>query len=118
MLAAEGRFAGEHGKHHHPQGVQVSPVVDRFARCLFGSHVFNRADKVALGGVRVSTEEFGNTEVREFHGSVGGDEQVARLEVAMNHAMVVRALERTGHGDRGVDGGPPVKAGSLPQHLI
>ena len=46
----------------------------------------------------VAFEELGNAEIHDFRNVVRGDEDVGRLQVAVNHAVLVRVLHGTAHG--------------------
>jgi hypothetical protein len=65
---------------------------------LFRSHVRRRAhDRSGLCQAVAALGAFGQAEVGNFHGSVGGNEHVARLDVAMDDASVMCRLHGAGN---------------------
>jgi hypothetical protein len=64
------------------------------ARPGFGEHRCRRG--MSLDGEFL----FGQTEVENLGVSAGADEEVRRLDIAMNDAPGVRRIERIGHLDR------------------
>ena len=83
-------------------------MVDTAACRLLGGHVFGRADDVAMGGVGHTTEQLGDPEVGELHPfadrDVVGEEDVGRLQVAVDDPMIVRHLQGPGDRKRHRDG--------------
>src|SRR5437867_5881951 len=74
----------------------------RIGRCLLGGHVLRGADGSAdlcqrrrVGGQARSGDGLGDTEVRHGRG-VAREENVLRLDVAVDDALVVRELECSG----------------------
>ena len=91
-------------------------MVGRKAAHLLGRHVTNRAEHQAGIGIRRRREigrshrrriflsQFGEAEVENLHALVDRDEDVFRLQVAMNDALVVGGGEPTGDLHRVLDG--------------
>ena len=64
---------------------------------LLGSHVSGRADDGAAPRlVRVVPEAFGQAEVGDLGAAVGGQENVGRLEVAVDDALAVGGVDGAG----------------------
>ncbi|MEO8703688.1 MAG: hypothetical protein ABI867_26800 [Kofleriaceae bacterium] len=62
-----------------------------------------RGRKRAFAGLGGKVETLRDTEVEHLHGTLIGDEDIARLEIAMNDACGVRALEGSYDRDHEVD---------------
>ena len=60
-------------------------------------HEFGRPQHAPGGGVLAAAEQPGDAEIGELHLTVGGQQQVARLYVAMDHAAVVGVPQGAGH---------------------
>src|SRR5262249_40742178 len=109
--ATEGRAAGEHLVQNGTDAENVRSGIDWFATDLFGRHVAGGADHDVLGrlsghaglGVVAGTGQFRNAEVENLDATVVRDEQVVRLHVAMNDALVVRGREARRRLTRVVD---------------
>ena len=68
-----------------PQGVHVRRRADRLRPArLLGRHVAGRAENGTGVRVRVRAELLGDAEVRDLGGSVGGEENVGRFEIAVD----------------------------------
>ena len=66
---------------------------------LLGSHVAGRAHHLAGQGVsRVGVQELGQAEVADLGDTVGGQEDVAGLEVAMDDPGLVGGVDGAGEG--------------------
>ena len=73
-------------------GEDVAPVIDLRTRDLLGRHVIERAEHHArLRHARVGQAR--DAEVEDLERAFGGDDQVGRLDVAMDDAGVVRVGE-------------------------
>lgn len=94
-------FTGErHVARHHfvddkAQGIKVAAMIDRPAFDLFGGHITGRADeRTAAGHAHLcSFEGSGETEVRNEDLIAISDEDIVRLEVAMDYALVMGGLQ-------------------------
>ena len=114
-------------------------MIDRLARGLLRRHVFGGADDTAVGRVPGRAEELRDAEVGQFDRGKGlvvdrlgggrrgvtldgcirhGDQQVRRLQVTVDDAVIVGHLERSGDRQRGGDGFPPGKPPAGPQDLF
>ena len=95
-LAEERHPAGEALVQHEPQRVEVGPPVEAAAAHLLGRQVLGRPhhDVVAGQVVAGAVEALGDPEVGQQDPAVGGDEDVARLDVAVDEAGVVGGVER------------------------
>ncbi len=105
VLAEERDAAGKALVEDQAQGVEISPSVEALAAHLLGREVLRRAHHdVVVGEVVVARlEALGDPEVGEQHSAVGGDEDVARLHVAVHHSCLVGRIERTGNARADVD---------------
>ena len=113
--AGERRLAGEHLVQHAPERIDVGARVDgALAHGLLGTHVLRRAERrPALGHARRlvgARGGEGDAEVRDERLALV-QENVFRLDVAMNHAAPVRVVERAGDVGRDLHG---VGNGQLP----
>jgi hypothetical protein len=78
------------------QAVDVAPGVGLPAEALRG-HVTEGADEVAAVGQAVGVIDLGQPEVRDPGGPLGVQQQVGRLDVAVQDAVPVGVLQRLGH---------------------
>ena len=102
-LAQEWHASGEALVQHQPERVQVGATIEAATAHLLGREVLGRTHHdVVAGEVLVARfETLGDAEVGQQHPSVGRDEDVARLDVAVHESGAVRLVERT--GDRRAD---------------
>ena len=110
--AGESLAAGDHFVEHRAKREDVGARVALFPFELLWSHVLKSAENRAFGGERVrdrgqgrvaprgrrSLRNFGQAEIEQF-GPGAGEHDVARLEVAMNHALAVRGVQGAGDLD-------------------
>ena len=108
-VAPEGQRSGEELVEHDPEGVQVAAEVRGLPAELLRAHVARRALHATLGGVRGRdrgngppggrrrlSRSHGEAEVQNLcRGAL--QEDVARLEVPMNDALLVGLLDRLAH---------------------
>jgi hypothetical protein len=100
-LPFEGRPPGQHLVEHDAQRVDVGPPVDGVAHDLLGRHVLRRAQDLAGARHRrplAVVEELGDAEIEHARevlapGALGEDD-VVRLEVAVNDAVCVCVGQR------------------------
>ena len=98
-VAAERPLAGEQLVEDDAEAVDVAAGVDRvrLAAGLLGRHVGRRAEHLAVGRHRrVVGVALGQAEVHEVRLAVGVEQDVRRLDVAVDDAERVRAAERVG----------------------
>ena len=95
--------AGEQLVHHAAEGEDVGAMIDRQATRLLGRHVADRAHDQPGRGVQCRGAVGGGgdgprqTEVEHLDVSVAGDDDVGRLEIAMDDVPVVCGRERAGN---------------------
>ena len=92
-LAGERDLAGEELEEHDPGRIEVRRLVDRGAARLLGREVLRGADDRALLG-HLAGSGSRDPEVRHLHDSLGVDDDVVRLDVAVDDAVAVRVAER------------------------
>ena len=94
VLRGEWHGSADHFVEHRAQCVQVGPTVDRVALNLFGGQVLHRADQRAGFGEGGVVEGFRNAEVRQLHPTVWSHQDVCRLDVAMDDAVLMGVAKR------------------------
>jgi hypothetical protein len=102
-LPLEGRPPGQKQVKHDAEGIQIAAVGDRLAGRLFGRQVFGGADQTAGGRQLLAGKHLGDAEIGELDRAVVGLEEVLRLEVAMNDAVVMGELEGGAELEGGVE---------------
>ena len=114
--ALEGGAEGEQLVEGRAQAVEVGPAVDRADPGLLGAHVARGAEQaVVLGQARVG-EPSGEPEVGDPDEPAAVDQEVRRLDVAVDHAPVVGVPERLG-GLAADLGDPPVIGRAPGRHV-
>ena len=94
VRADEREAAREHLEREHAHGIDVRAAIDVVAHHLLRRHVSGRADRQPnCGEVGRLAGSPSKAEVREHRASVGVDQHVGRLEVAMDDAGVVGVLQ-------------------------
>ena len=91
------------------QGVDIAcpPNVFCIARGLFGGHVAGRAeDRSALRSRRVIVKVFGQAEVTYLGDTIRSEENVARLEIAVDDAPLMRCMDGAGQSHRQLSRSP------------
>src|SRR5262249_9127173 len=95
-----GAFAGEQLIKDRPQGVDIGGDADRVAANLLRTGVVGRKQTYTRPGERewreigvVGQEELGDSEVEELGNTSRCNQDVARLDVAMNDQFLVRMLD-------------------------
>ena len=88
----QGHAAVEHLVEHHPEGEHVGPLVLGPAAPLLGRHVGRRPAQRPL-----PAEGVGHAEVEHLDQPVVAEEDVGRLEVAVDDAVGVRVGHAAGH---------------------
>ena len=101
--AAERKLPGEQLVKHHPQRINVGPVVHLVGRLhLFRGHVMRCADPGPGAGERVrfarrgtrTLKQLRDAEIGNFHAALGIQQQVLRLDIPMQHPLRMRGLQR------------------------
>ncbi len=102
-LGVEGELAGEHLVEDDRQRVDVAARVEHLALRLLGRHELRRAEDHALlrehdrAGPQLALGHLGEAEVEHLgvvaQAAVGGEEDVLRLEIAVDDPLEVRLLE-------------------------
>ncbi len=105
------RPPGQQLEEHHPQAEQVRARVGHPAREALRRHVAHRAGRAVLAD---AVEVGGEAEVDEDHAAPRADQDIGRLDVAMEDAGVVEDGERLGDALGGQeDAAQPGRAGDL-----
>jgi hypothetical protein len=121
VLALERDLAGQHLPQHDPQGVEVGLPGAGVPERLLGRDVVGGAEHAAVRGQALLVQGAGDPEVRDLRASLGVDEDVLRLHVAMDDVALVRRAERTrdldGVGDGLADGQAPASLDALLERL-
>ena len=94
-LSSERPPAGQHLVGHDPQRVHVGAPVERLAATLLRRHVRHRAGHDRRHGGAV--DRLGNPKVGHKHPAVASQHDVARLDIAMDDALLVSIVERRTH---------------------
>ena len=95
-LPGEGLLQREQLVERDAEGVHVRASVDVHLAPgdLLGAHVLGRAEHVAGHGQRLAALLSREPEVRDHGQAVTTDDDIARLDVAVHHAVGVRVVER------------------------
>src|SRR5688572_14363973 len=116
-LARERLLGGEELVEHAAEGEDIAGRLHFLGAQLLGSHVADRADDHAGGGIggdaagpRSVGGGVGETEVEDLDPAVEGDEEVLGLQVAMDDAFGMRRGEAVGHGGSQLRRFPPRKS--------
>ena len=86
---------GEQFIQNGAQGIHVAGGSDRLSQYLFRTGVFG-SQRPARGhgggerGVFIRRQEFGHTKIQEFGSAVGGNQDVAGLQIAVHHQIAMR----------------------------
>ena len=97
--APKRRPAGQHREQHAAEAIQIALRRDRAAVGLLGGHVFGRADQAAGRRQPRVAEQPRDAEIGQLQIVVGRQQQIGRLEIAMDDAVVVRMLQSPGELD-------------------
>ena len=113
-VAAKRERAGRHLVKHDAKGKQIRTRVQFLGPRLLRGHVRYCSQRAAWAGemrlakcgragldrIGFAGDDFGQAEVQHFGASALGDEDVGRLDVAVDDAFAVSVVERIGDGDR------------------
>src|SRR6185369_10636390 len=87
-------LAGQKFVEHHAGRKNVRAAIDRLSHELLGRHIRGRAEHGT--GLRILRRlDARDAEVGNFDLAVGPDDDVGRLDVAVNDAVIVGIIERT-----------------------
>ena len=100
MLARNGTRPGEQLVEHHAQAVDVGAAVDAVgrARGLFRRHVPRGAGDESLFAAACLVLAQGEAEVHQHRRAFGGENDVGRLDVAVDDQPRVGVRQSVGHG--------------------
>lgn len=84
--------AGEHPVQHDASRIEVGPLVDALASNLLGRHVGGRADDCPRLR-QAAAVEMGDAEIGDLDPPAAGQDDVRRLDVAMDDAVLVAVLQ-------------------------
>ncbi len=132
VLAVIGRPPGEDFVEHGAERIHVGAPIDRRSACLLGRHVGRRPDDRAGGGhggapgrrVLIAWQLRRIDQLRETpiddHGlAERADHDVAGLEIAVQHALLVRVADRFAHAEqRAYAWQPRCERGRVGEHLF
>ena len=113
-LAVEGTRPGEHLVEHDAERKHVGARVDAvsLAPDLLGAGVVRRAREAIRLGQAVTVDVAGQAEVDEADAAVFADQDVVRFDVPVDHAVVVRVVQRVADACDDLDDlGRPILAG-------
>ena len=99
VVRHKGQLAGEHLVEHDAHRVDVRLIGDIVAAGLLGGDVVHRANGLVGHGLGLALEEAGNAEVGHLDGAVLQEHDVLGLDVPVDDALLVGALQ--GHEDLG-----------------
>ena len=94
MRVFERAYAGGHFVQQLAQGVNVGARIQLLSQQLLGRHVRERAGRgvqMTIGAVGFSHgfEQLGQSEVADLRAAVGGDQNIAWLQVAVKDSLLV-----------------------------
>ena len=108
------QVAGKQLVQHDTQAIEVAAAVDLFAAQLFRAHVLRGADAGAFTGQRgTGIHGAGDAEIRQQATAIGAAQDVVGLYVAMDHALCMRVVQRTGNVVHDAQRGMAVERGAL-----
>src|SRR6266540_580729 len=86
-------LAGERFVHEHAEGVEIGSRLDAGADALLGSHVFGRSQRVAFLGEALGRGELRHAEVENLGPAIVAQEDIARLQVAVDDPFFVSGAQ-------------------------
>jgi hypothetical protein len=112
MTQVVGQSAGEEFVEHDPESVDIAPHINgsRLTRQLLGTHVLQGADMVSNLGLdgcqrTLRVGRLCNAEINHLRMPLGVHENVAGLQVAVNHASLVAMSDGIAHASEKFDAG-------------
>jgi hypothetical protein len=112
--AGERHLASQQGVEHHAQAVDVAAAVHPMglAAGLFRTHEGRRAQYLALSRQRrVATVPQGQIKIHQTGSAILPDQDVRRLDVAVDYSLLVGVLQGVGDGRQDFRG--PVRGGEV-----
>jgi hypothetical protein len=116
-VALEGALAGDHFVQDAAETEDVGAMIDGFAANLLGGHVADRAEDLSGIGLRgdeggavgafaewPGAAQLGEAEIQNFQLAGAGDENIFRLQVAVDDALVVGGSQAVCQVDSEFDG--------------
>jgi hypothetical protein len=108
---------GQHFVKNHSQAVHVGPRVDggRVAQNLFGRHVGRSAQQTTIGGHRrlAAVVPLGQAEIGDMRPAGQVQNDIRRLQITMDDAVLVRVLYRLGQFRHQRGGDPYIESLAL-----
>src|SRR5690242_13181320 len=100
VVALKGEHAGGAAEQRHAERIDVGAPIERLTTRLLGGEVLRRADDhIRARLLDVSRDRAGDTEVGDHRVPVLVEEDVVRLDVAMDDPLAVREGQRSGDVD-------------------
>ncbi len=98
-VPVKGHAAGEHFIEYHAAAVNIAAGVRGLAGGLLRAEIMHRAHDAVPPGQGGAVRHPGNAEVRHLHVAVGVDQDVLRLDVPVNNAVLVGVLQGRENAD-------------------
>ena len=115
----ERRRARENLVEHDGERIEIAALVALAAAALLGRHIERRADRRAGARHAHAALHAGDAEVHDLHAPVIADHQIGRLNVAMDHAHLMRIGDAVGglrdNGEALLDA---ERSAALAQHIV
>jgi hypothetical protein len=102
-IAPEGQFARQQLIEDDAQAVDITPPIDsvRFATSLFRTHISGRTQELAFDRHGdFACLALGQAKVHQVRRAVVTHHDVRRLDIAMDHALIMGILQGLGHHRR------------------
>ena len=112
----ERQSAAKHFEEQHADRIQVAALVHFAIQNAFRRHVLERADDDAFARQAGGSQGVGDAEIHDFDGAFAIDDDVFRLDIAVQHATAMGVIERLENLQRHRDGAFPRHGHEIPQH--
>jgi hypothetical protein len=96
VVRRKGRHTGDQLVEHHSEGVQIGAMIDPPALCLLGGHILGCPHQYSGPRQLNLVTRPSDPKVRDLGPPVRGEQYVARLDVAMDHAAGVGIVQGGG----------------------